>query len=127
MTTNSTVSILIVYTANCGAYLRFFYWSAEPLSFLTTIEVVTSNHKLTSPSIRRAVRGDDPHLLNFQQDLAAYDREDTTRYPYKSHWQWARAAYGMIACGLMAFFNGWRSIKPWAGSDFVASYISVSH
>ena len=38
-----------------------------------------------------------------------------------------RAVYGMVVCGLMAFFNGWRSIDPWATGDFVASYISVSH
>lgn len=38
-----------------------------------------------------------------------------------------RAVYGMVVCGLMALFNGWRSFDPIAWGDFVASYISVSH
>jgi amino acid permease len=82
---------------------------------------------LTVCSIRRAVQGREPPRLNPGQDRAAYDREDRARYPYKSHWQYVRAWYGMIACGAMAFFNGWRSISPVDGPEFVASYISVSY
>ena len=82
---------------------------------------------LTQSSTRRVVQGEEPHGLTPQLDPAAYDRENRTRYPYKSHWQYVRAFYGMIFCGLMAFFNGWRSIDPRAWDDFVASYISVGY
>ncbi|KAG8528725.1 uncharacterized protein KY384_006412 [Bacidia gigantensis] len=101
MATNATVSMLITYTVICGSFLKFFR------------------------SIRRAAQGLEPPILNTGQDRAAYNREDKARYPYKSHWQFMRAWYGMIACGAMAFFNGWRTVQPIAGKDFVASYISI--
>ena len=84
-------------------------------------------HVLTICSIRRATQGLEPPWLNIGQEPATYNRENKARYPYKSHWQYVRAWYGMIACGAMAFFNGWRSIHPISGKDFIASYISVSH
>lgn len=46
-------------------------------------------------------------------------------YPYKSHIQWLRAAYGLCACCLLLFFNGWRSfLRPFSAADFIASYVS---
>ena len=124
MAVNTTVSILITYTVICAAFLRFFKWS-----------VTHSNHPGTSYrqcllivcSTRRATQGLDPPTLDAGQDRAAYNRENKSTYPYKSHWQYLRAWYGMIACGAMAFFNGWRTIDPIAGEDFVASYISVRY
>ena len=92
-----------------------------------TIPFIISYFGLTQLSTRRVVQGEEPHRLGPQLDPAAYDRENSTRYPYKSHWQYMRAFYGMAFCGLMAFFNGWRSIDPRAWDDFVASYISVGY
>ena len=81
---------------------------------------------LIRSSTRRAVQGLEPPRLNPGQDPAAYNRDDRRRYPYKSHWQYMRAGYGMIACTLLVVFNGWRSFHPFAAGDFVAAYIGVS-
>jgi amino acid transporter len=47
-------------------------------------------------------------------------------YPYKTHLQSARAAYGLLGCVLILVVNGWRSfLSPFSGSDFFASYTNV--
>jgi amino acid transporter len=80
--------------------------------------------RLSVHSIKRAAASHDPRIPR-SQNLELYNRDAAT-FPYRSHWQYLRAWYGVVACGLMAFFNGWRSISPFSGGDFVASYISVS-
>ncbi|OCT45696.1 proline-specific permease [Cladophialophora carrionii] len=61
------------------------------------------------------------------QDLGAYSRKKTTMtYPYRSNWQPLRTCYALFGCTMLILFNGWRSISPFSGADFVASYISVS-
>jgi yeast amino acid transporter len=80
--------------------------------------------RLSVNSIKIAAAGHDPRIPR-GQNLELYDR-DAVNFPYRSHWQYLRAWYGMVACGLMAIFNGWGSISPFSGGDFVASYISVS-
>jgi hypothetical protein len=56
-----------------------------------------------------------------------YDR-DNPRYPYKSHGQWLKACYGLIASTLLVIFNGVGPFleHPFDTRRFVASYISVS-
>jgi yeast amino acid transporter len=56
-----------------------------------------------------------------------YDRNHP-RYPYKSHGQWLKAAYGMVATMILVVFNGIGPFfeNPFDGRTFVASYISVS-
>jgi yeast amino acid transporter len=76
-------------------------------------------------SIKRAAKGDD-RKVDANQQISAYDRNDDSFYPYKSHGQYLRAWYGLIGCFLIAIFNGWRSfVSPMNLSDFIASYINV--
>jgi len=57
---------------------------------------------------------------------AMYDR-DNPRYPYKSHGQWLKACYGLVACILLVIFNGVGPFleHPFDTRRFVASYIGV--
>jgi hypothetical protein len=50
------------------------------------------------------------------------------RYPYKSHGQWLKAAYGGVACTILVFFNGIAPFfqRPFDTRRFVADYIGVS-
>lgn len=58
---------------------------------------------------------------------ATYDRNHP-RYPYKSHGQWLKACYGMVACTILLLFNGITPFleRPFDVRRFIASYISVS-
>jgi len=58
---------------------------------------------------------------------ASYDRNHP-RYPYKSHGQWLKAAYGLSACVILVIFNGIKAFlqNPFSKREFVAQYISVS-
>jgi len=62
-----------------------------------------------------------------QTQAAMYDR-DNPRYPYKSHGQWLKACYGLVACTLLVIFNGVGPFleHPFDTRRFVASYIGVS-
>lgn len=62
-----------------------------------------------------------------ESQAASYDRNNPL-YPYKSHAQWLKAGYGMIACMIIILFNGVGAFieKPFNVRDFVAAYISVS-
>jgi len=61
-----------------------------------------------------------------EAQAASYDRNHS-RYPYKSHGQWLKAAYGMSACTLLVIFNGINPFleKPFGTREFIAQYISV--
>ncbi|KAI9893089.1 MAG: hypothetical protein M1814_000636 [Vezdaea aestivalis] len=99
MAINTTASMLIVYSCVCLSFLVF------------KTRTVNGPHSgsITIPS-------PSGHLLN----------RNAPTYPYKSHFQYLRALYGLIACGLLAIFNGWRSfLNPFSAADFIASYISV--
>jgi amino acid permease len=73
-----------------------------------------------------AADGSDEEIGKDQDITRTYKRTGS-QYPYKSHAQWLRAAYGLTATLTIAFFNGWRSlISPFSVNDFIASYISVS-
>ncbi|KAL9111009.1 MAG: hypothetical protein Q9227_004442 [Pyrenula ochraceoflavens] len=58
---------------------------------------------------------------------ATYDRNHP-QYPYKSHGQWLKACYGMVACLILLLFNGVAPFleDPFDVRRFIASYISVS-
>ena len=77
-------------------------------------------------SIKRAAQGHNPSWHTVEQDQSVYNRENKEGYPYKSHWQYARAWFGLLGCGSVAVFNGWQSFHPFSGGDFIAAYISVS-
>ncbi|KAK4664422.1 uncharacterized protein QC763_0085850 [Podospora pseudopauciseta] len=56
---------------------------------------------------------------------ASYDR-DNPRYPYKSHGQWLKACYGLVACVVLILFNGVGAfIEPFSIRKFIAAYISL--
>lgn len=63
-----------------------------------------------------------------QTQAATYDRNHV-RYPYKSHAQWLKAGYGMVACVILLLFNGVDAFltTPFDARTFIASYISVCH
>ncbi|KAK4462217.1 hypothetical protein QBC42DRAFT_176586 [Cladorrhinum samala] len=94
---NSTVSCLIVYATICATYLYFFRTLEDAKMYGNTSE----------------------------SQAASYDR-DNPLYPYKSHGQWLKACYGLVACILLILFNGVSAfIEPFDVRKFVAAYISL--
>jgi amino acid transporter len=61
-----------------------------------------------------------------QTQAGIYDRNHP-RYPYKSHAQWLKAGFGMVACIILLVFNGVNAFltDPFDIRTFIASYISV--
>jgi len=61
-----------------------------------------------------------------ESQAASYDR-DNELYPYKSHGQWLKAAYGLGACAILLIFNGVSAFleNPFNVRKFIAAYISV--
>jgi amino acid transporter len=95
----STCSMLIVYICVCLSFLSF---KSCTIDGDPTEEVV-----LATPN---------GIVLN----------RNASDYPYRSHLQWARAAYGLLGCSLLLLFNGWRSfLHPFSTADFLASYFNV--
>jgi amino acid transporter len=62
-----------------------------------------------------------------EAQAASYDRNHP-RYPYKSHGQWLKALYGLVASIILILFNGVRAFlaTPFDLRGFFASYIGVS-
>ncbi|KAM0100307.1 hypothetical protein ACP6JE_005128 [Aspergillus fumigatus] len=62
---------------------------------------------------------------NPQTQAGIYDRNHP-RYPYKSHAQWLKAGFGMVACIILLIFNGVNAFltEPFDVRTFIASYIS---
>lgn len=60
------------------------------------------------------------------EQASLYDREAPT-YPYKSHGQWLKAAYGMTGCIIVLIFNGVPSLlqNPVDLSRFIAAYLTI--
>ncbi|KIV98522.1 uncharacterized protein PV09_09674 [Verruconis gallopava] len=99
--TNSTISMMIVYATNNAAFLQFYR------------------------SMNAAARGDDENVGKDVEKTRSYRRKGS-QYPYRSHGQWLRAAYGLLGTSLFVIFNGWRVfMPPFQVADFVASYISI--
>lgn len=63
-----------------------------------------------------------------EAQVAMFDRNNP-RYPYKSHGQWLKAAYGGIACTILVLFNGIGPFftHPFNTRGFIADYIGVSY
>lgn len=75
---------------------------------------------------RRTVDGseDDPVVVHTNNGVRL--NRNAGDYPYKSHLQSARAAYGFIGCCLVLFFSGWKSfLSPFSAPDFLAAYMNV--
>ncbi|KAK2846409.1 hypothetical protein FQN49_005748 [Arthroderma sp. PD_2] len=98
LSSNCTVSFLIVYGIICATYLRFYQSLQEANSLGNTAE----------------------------SQNGVYDRQNP-RYPYKSHGQWLKACYGVVACIILLLFNGVAAFlkDPFDTRAFVVSYISV--
>ncbi|OOQ84427.1 proline-specific permease [Penicillium brasilianum] len=98
LSSNCTVSFLIVYATICATYLCFYRALDEAKQYGNTS----------------------------QTQAATYDRNHV-RYPYKSHAQWLKAGYGMVACIILLLFNGVDSFltTPFDARTFIASYISI--
>ncbi|KAL2127208.1 hypothetical protein VTI74DRAFT_11104 [Chaetomium olivicolor] len=94
---NCTVSCLVVYATICATYLYFFRTLEDAKLYGNTSE----------------------------SQAASYDR-DHPLYPYKSHGQWLKACYGMVACIILILFNGVAAfIEPFNIRKFVSAYISL--
>lgn len=95
---NCTVSCLIVYMIICATYLCFYRTLEDVKRYGNASEAQT----------------------------AMFDRNHP-RYPYKSHGQWLKAAYGGIACTILVFFNGIAPFfqRPFDTRRFVADYIGI--
>jgi len=102
MATIVVVANLIIFAVNCVAYLQFYR------------------------QVNAAARGDLDEDLNLSPEMRSFYKRTARQYPYRSHLQWLRAAYALVACILLALFNGWRTfVSPMSTKDFVASYIAV--
>lgn len=72
------------------------------------------------------INGEPDESMIVETHNGVFLNRNARDYPYKSHVQWARAAYALCACILLSIFNGWRSfLRPFSLPDFVASYISI--
>lgn len=62
-----------------------------------------------------------------EAQAASYDRSNSL-YPYKSHGQWLKASYGMVASIILVLFNGVPAFleNPFNVPNFVSAYISAS-
>jgi amino acid transporter len=97
LSNNSTVSCLVVYVTICATYLYFFRTLEDAKLYGNTSE----------------------------SQAASYDR-DHPLYPYKSHGQWLKGCYGMVACIILILFNGVGAfIEPFNVRKFVSAYISL--
>lgn len=113
MSTNATVSELLVYATICASYIRFYHK-------YVCYEIRRRNCRLTNVRIKSAA--EDHNLEN----RSAFNRDDE-QYPYRTHLQLARTYYGLVFCILIILFNGWRSfLSPFNLQDFIVSYIGVS-
>ncbi|KAH8586175.1 proline-specific permease [Bisporella sp. PMI_857] len=95
---NVAISYFIMYAVICATYLSFFQ----------TLENVKSGFASESQA-------------------AKYNRNHP-RYPYKSHGQWLRAAYGMAACTILLSFCGINAFleSPFNARQFISSYIGIA-
>ncbi|KAK0669781.1 hypothetical protein QBC41DRAFT_249353 [Cercophora samala] len=94
---NCTVSCLVVYASICATYLYF----------------------------SRTLEGAKMYGNTSESQAASYDR-DNPLYPYKSHGQWLKACYGLVACIILILFNGVSAfIEPFSIRKFIAAYISL--
>ncbi|KAI9150461.1 Proline-specific permease [Paramyrothecium foliicola] len=114
---NCTVSFLIVYSTICATYLCFY----KAYSFVFP--------NLSRRKIDHLI-GRLKHAKTYsnasEAQAASYDRNHPS-YPYKSHAQWLKAAYGMVTCIILILFNGVAIFleKPFNVRNFISAYISL--
>lgn len=61
-----------------------------------------------------------------EAQAASYDRNNPL-YPYKSHGQWLKAAWGLFACIVLVLFNGATAFleRPFNVRRFISAYITL--
>ncbi|KAK4124224.1 amino acid transporter [Parathielavia appendiculata] len=92
---NCTVSCLVVYATICATYLYFF----------RTLEDAKLYGNMS------------------ESQAASYDR-DHPLYPYKSHGQWLKGCYGLVACIILILFNGVGAfIEPFNIRKFLPTFL----
>ena len=123
LASNCTVSCLIMYIVICATYLKFFQTYYHHRLYRPLLP-------LLRPSTANTFQNRLEHVKNYgnasEAQVAMYDR-DNPRYPYKSHGQWLKACYGLVACTLLVLFNGVGPFleHPFDTRRFIASYIGV--
>ena len=90
-----------------------------PASYVASM----SSTMLTAPHRLEEAKN---YATTSETQAACYDR-DHPRYPYKSHGQWLKACYGLVACVILIIFNGVPAFltEPFDVRHFFASYIGV--
>ncbi|KAK3385885.1 proline-specific permease [Podospora didyma] len=93
-----TVTWLVVYLVIGATYVSFYKTLKEAKSYATTSET----------------------------QAASYDR-NSPFYPYKSHGQWLKAAYGCGGCIIVLLFNGVPTLlqSPIDVNKFISAYINI--
>jgi hypothetical protein len=87
--------MLIVYSMVCLAFLSF---------------------------ISRTIDGNEGDGVIIQTIKGPVLNRNASDYPYNTHLQSARAAYGPLGYVIILLFNGWKSsLSPFSGPEFFAS------
>ena len=74
----------------------------------------------------RTIDGNETDSVVVHTNGGTMLNRNATDYPYKSHLQWTRAAYAVLGCALLLFFQGWKSfLPPFSTPDFFASYTNA--
>ncbi|KAH8687915.1 amino acid permease/ SLC12A domain-containing protein [Tricladium varicosporioides] len=74
----------------------------------------------------RTITGDPSEDILIRTPEGEFLNRDAPDYPYKSHLQWLRSAYALLACLLLIIFNGWRTfLSPFSHADFLSAYMSI--
>lgn len=96
----SSASMMVVYAAVSCAFLLF--------------------------KIFRTVEAEPIDPVHMESDTGPVLNRAASNYPYRSHLQWARAAFAMVGCTMFLLFNGYKSmLHPLSIKDFVASYVCI--
>ena len=134
-TTSKGVPLAAVFTSWLFAFLGFLGANPQPSIILGRLAVLSSASMMivflcisisflffmtctveAEPNDPVGMEGDNGPLLN----------RAAANYPYRSHLQWARAAFAGFACFLLLMFNGYKSLmSPFVLDDFVASYVAI--
>jgi amino acid transporter len=134
-TTSKGVPLAAVVTSWLFGFLGFLGANPQPSKILGRLAILSSACMMVvfmfvsiaflfyisctveaEPNDPVSMDGDQGPLLN----------RAAANYPYRSHLQWARAAFAGFACFLILFFNGFKSLlSPFDAEDFVASYVAI--
>ncbi|KAH7129176.1 amino acid permease-domain-containing protein [Dactylonectria macrodidyma] len=97
------------------------------VSMMITYGLVAASFIAFYKSVNDAAAGQTMDVVDIYNPLVKqlYDRSHP-RYPYRSHGQYLRAYYAVLACTLFVLFNGWRTfISPMNLEDFFGCYIAI--